>query len=166
MAYDFDRQFSEGRSGEDFLDAFFTARGHTVRPATRDEQRQGIDRVITVPGGRSMKVEYKTDFLAGKTGNAFVETISVDTQGKMGWALTAQCDYLIYYIPDHAIYVIPAQSLRWALPGWMRDYPARQAPNHGYQTHGVLVPLARLAEYAIQTFHLNGAGGPADAPPR
>jgi hypothetical protein len=155
MTYDFDQQLAEGAQGEAFLDDFFRARGHSVRPATMDEQRQGIDRVFTRPDGRVMTVEYKTDRLAGKTGNAFVETVSVDARGKMGWALTAQSDYLVYYIPERVIYVLPFMSLRWALPGWMRDYPARSAPNRGYDTHGVLVPLARLAEYAMQTFHLD-----------
>jgi hypothetical protein len=162
MAYDFDRQLAEGRSGEEFLDRFFSARGHAVRPASADEQRQGIDRVITAPDGRVMKVEYKTDFIAARTGNAFIETISVDARARMGWALTAQCDYLIYYIPARVIYVLPVRSLHWALPGWLRDYPQRQAPNHGYATHGVLVPLAALASYAVQVFDLNGTAPRAD----
>ncbi len=155
MIYQFDRQLADGEAGEAYLDAFFRRRGHTIRPATHDEQRSGIDRFITAPDGREMAVEYKTDRLAGGTGNAFVETVSVDARGKMGWALTSQADYLIYYVPESAIYVLPFSSLRWALPGWMRDFPARAAQNNGYMTHGVLVPLVTLAEYAVQTFPLN-----------
>lgn len=160
MSYDFDRQLAEGEAGEAFLDAFFRGRGHTVRPVSMDGQRRGIDRDITAPDGRQMSVEYKTDRLAARTGNAFVETISVDAeQGKMGWALTSQADYLVYYVPEHVILILPFASLRWALPGWMRDYPARAAPNDGYRTHGVLVPLDKLAEYAVQTFSLQAADG-------
>lgn len=155
MIYQFDRQLAEGEAGEAFLDAFFRRRGHTIQAATRAEQRSGIDRFITAPDGREMAVEYKTDRLAGETGNAFVETVSVDARGKMGWALTSQADYLVYYLPGRAIYVLPFSSLRWALPGWMRDFPARTAPNNGYLTHGVLVPLGTLAEYAVQTFPLD-----------
>lgn len=159
MTYDFDRQLAEGEAGEAFLDEFFRRRGHTVRPATREEQRQGIDRFIITPAGREMKVEYKTDHVAARTGNAFVETVSVDTAGKMGWALTSQADYLVYFIPGQMIVVLPLRSLRWALPGWMREYPVRTAANNGYTTHGLLVPLAALLEYAVQTFHLNGEAG-------
>ncbi len=154
MAYQFDRQLVEGEAGEAFLDAFFTQRGHSVRAVSMAEQRQGIDRIITTRSGQVMKVEYKTDHTAARTGNAFVETISVDTHGKMGWALTSQADYLVYLVPGQLIIVLPFQSLRWALPGWMREYPERTAANNGYETHGVLVPLPRLLEYAVQTFPL------------
>lgn len=156
MNYDFHHQLTEGEQGERFLDAFFRARGHTVSAVSREEQRQGIDRLIETPAG-VMRVEYKTDYLAARTGNAFIETISVDSagqHGKMGWALTTACDYLIYYLPETSIYVLPVYALRWALPGWMRTYPAKQAANHGYQTHGILVPLPEVAAYAVQTFTL------------
>lgn len=159
MVYDFEHQLADGEAGEAFLDEFFRQRGHAVRPASREEQRQGIDRFIVTPAGREMKVEYKTDHVAARTGNAFVETVSVDTAGKMGWALTSQADYLVYFIPDRMIVVLPLRSLRWALPGWMREYPARSAANNGYLTHGLLVPLGALLEYAVQTFHLNGEAG-------
>lgn len=154
MTYDFDHQLAEGEEGEAYLDAFFRERGHTIRPATHDEQRQGIDRVFTAPDGRVARVEYKTDFLAAKTGNAFVETVSVDRHGKMGWALTSQADTLIYYLPGKVIYVLPFMSLRWALPTWIRDYPAKSAQNRDYATHGILVPLDELAQFASQTFNL------------
>jgi hypothetical protein len=80
----------------------------------------------------------------------------VDTAGKPGWALTTQADYVVYYVPPLFIVVLPIMSLRWALPGWMREYPSRRAANDGYQTHGLLVPLDVLREYAVQIFHLNG----------
>lgn len=156
MMYDFNRQLADGEVGEAFLDDFFRSRGHTIRLATREEQRQGVDRFITAPDGREMKVEYKTDHLAARTGNAFVETVSVDTAGKPGWALTTQADYVVYYVPPLFIVVLPIMSLRWALPGWMREYPSRRAANDGYQTHGLLVPLDVLREYAVQIFYLNG----------
>jgi len=155
--YQFNDQLVAGEDGEAYLDAFFRRRGHTILPVTTEEQRLGIDRVFVTPTGQSWKVEYKTDFRAGKTGNAFIETVSVDTHGKygkMGWALTSTAEYLFYYVPDHAIYVIPFLSLRHALPRWMREFPARGALNNRYTTHGVLVPLAQLAEFSKQTFEL------------
>lgn len=155
MVYDFNHQLGEGEQGEAFLDAFLQSRGHSIRSATRDEQRQGIDRVITTPHGEVWKVEYKTDFKAVQTGNAFIETVSVDSADKFGWALTAQADYLIYYLPGQTIYVLPFKNLHWALPGWIRDYPQRKARNNGYDTHGVLVPLPVLAALAVQQFEVS-----------
>ncbi len=48
--HDFDAQLSRGEGGEDFLDAFFTARGHLIQPATRGQQSRGIDRVFVKDG--------------------------------------------------------------------------------------------------------------------
>ncbi|MEZ4558752.1 MAG: hypothetical protein R3A10_07970 [Caldilineaceae bacterium] len=75
-AYQFDTQKRVGVAGEDTLDAFFRQwRGLHIRPATDTEQRRGIDRMFTVAAtGREAAVEYKTDYMAGRTGNAFVES--------------------------------------------------------------------------------------------
>jgi len=99
MTYTFDTQKARGDAGESFLDQVFAA-DYEVRPATRAEQRRGIDRIFTHrQTGRRLTVEYKTDYKAAHTGNAFVETVSVDTAGKAGWAYSSAADYLIYYVP-------------------------------------------------------------------
>jgi len=152
--YDFDRQLTQGEQGEAFLDSFFAGRGYTIVPVSRDDQRTGIDRIFTDPAGHEFRIEYKTDFTAVKTGNAFIETISVDSAGKMGWSLTSTCDYLVYYVPGQVIYMLAQRSLRWALTAWMREYPTRTAKNNGYSTHGLLVPLEKIAEFAEQKFPL------------
>ncbi len=153
MTYTFNAQKARGDAGELFLDRWF-ATDYEVRPATRQEQRQGIDRFfIHRQTGKRLAVEYKTDYRAVETGNAFVETISVDTAGKAGWAHSSEAAYLIYYIPDDGlIYVLALEVLRRELPRWLREYPLRTAQNQGYATHGVLVPLdefERLAEVVI-----------------
>jgi hypothetical protein len=149
VTYTFDAQKAKGDSGESFLDCWF-AIDYEVCPATRQEQRRGIDRIfIQRRTGQRFRVEYKTDYKAAETGNAFVETVSVDTAGRAGWAYSSQSDYLIYYIPaDGLIYVLALEVLRCELPRWLREYPHRAAQNEGYATHGVLVPLDEFEKHA------------------
>jgi len=151
--YDFDQQHAQGQRGEDYLDTFFEARGHTIYPATRSQQRQGIDRIFRKNGKRAA-VEYKTDFVAHQTGHIFVETISVDADDKAGWAYTSQATMLVYFIPGlKTIYVTPLDRLREQLPGWCNSYPTRPAQNEDYATHGVLVPIAEFERHASQVLH-------------
>ena len=155
--YDFDAQHEQGQKGEAFLDAFFAARGHRIQPATRGQQRQGIDRIF-LRGGKMARVEYKTDFLAHETGHVFIETISIDTDDKAGWAYTSQADLLVYYIPgQNVIYVISLERLREHLPRWCETYPTRPAQNQQYATHGVLVPIGEFEQYTTQTLFPDSA---------
>lgn len=149
MTYRFDVQKAKGAVGERFLDRWFAVE-FEVRPATPQEQRQGIDRILTHrQTGQRLAVEYKTDYKADRTGNAFIETISVDTAGKAGWAYKSQAAYLVYYIPgDGLIYVISLEVLRRELAGWVQAYPHRTAQNPEYATHGVLVPLDEFERHA------------------
>lgn len=149
MTYNFDAQKARGDAGEAFLDCWF-ADTYNIRPATREEQRRGIDRIFRHrQTAERLAVEYKTDYKAARTGNAFVETVSVDTAGKTGWAYSSEADYLIYYVPgDELIYVLTLETVRRELPRWVQEYPPRAARNEGYATHGVLVPLDEFEKYA------------------
>ena len=149
MTYIFGTQKARGDAGELFLDRWFAVQ-FEVQPATPQEQRQGIDRIFTHrQTGQRLAVEYKTDYKAARTGNAFIETVSVDTAGKAGWAYQSQAAYLVYYIPgDGLIYVISLGVLRRELSRWVRAYPHRAAQNPAYATHGVLVPLDEFERHA------------------
>jgi hypothetical protein len=155
MTYTFDTQLTKGAAAETQLDGFF-AQWFDIEPASPAEQRRGIDRTFTPQaGGKPFKVEYKTDWTASKTGNAFVETVSVDTHDKPGWAHTSQADYLIYFLPDDLlIYVLRFATLRRLLARWQREYPVRKIPNKGYYTHGLLVPLREFEQHAAQTISI------------
>lgn len=163
--YSFGEQNAHGGLGEDFLDAFFERRGNYVVPATRWQQKQGIDRIFSRES-KLARVEYKTDFIAHKSGRVFIETISVDSGGKAGWVYTSQADLLVYFIPGaQIIYVIPLETLREQIPHWSEIYPTRPAKNETYSTHGVLVPLAEFERHATQVFPLkNGASRPPSPP--
>lgn len=153
-AYDFTAQLQLGEHHEADLDRFFSA-WYDIRKVDREEQRQGIDRIFTrKDNGAVHRVEYKADSKASETGNAFVETVSVDTANKPGWAHSSQADYLIYYLPkDLLIYVIAFVDLRKRLPKWC-SYRSRRIPNNGYHTVGLLVPLDEFEEIATQVISI------------
>lgn len=157
--YRFDQQLEQGEQGEAFLDRYF-ARWFRILPATPDEQREWIDRwFYALRRPRSFAVEYKTDWTASRTGNAFIETVSVDTCDRAGWAYTSEADVLLYYLPGSAtIYVLTLTALRYRLPFWAQLYPLREIPNDGYHTHGLLVPLTELEQSALRVL-----SAPADA---
>lgn len=149
--YDFDTQLAIGEAHERRLDTLFQ-RYFAITPATRQQQRQGIDRnFVNLDTGATYRVEYKADALAGKTGNAFIETVSVDATGRPGWAVASQADILIYLVVEpEAVYAIRMATLRMALHGWMRRYPRHAAQNAGYKTLGYLVPLNELERIAME----------------
>jgi hypothetical protein len=154
MVYAFKTQLSKGERAEAELTKHFEE-WFVIREVSRAEQRAGIDRIFQPKdGGPVLKVEMKTDWTASKTGNAFVETISVDTTGKKGWAYTSQADVLLYYLPDDLlIYWMPFATLRFHLPRWCQ-YPTRKITNSGYCTYGLLVPLAEFEKYADQVISI------------
>lgn len=145
MTYDFDEKLLEGKQYEKVLDAVFV-KGFEIVDASEDDQRRGIDRWYTSRGsGERFAVEYKSDKTAGRTHNAFIETISVDPPGKPGWAFTSQAKYLLYFIPDdRLIYVIKFTKLRRRLERWQQEYQTKRIPNKGYDTVGLIVPLEEI----------------------
>ncbi len=150
--YNMADQLAKGETAETILDRHFAGRC-IIQPATRAQQRQGIDRVfIHRQSGASYTVEYKTDWTAARTGNAFVETVSVDTKGIAGWVYTSQAEWLAYFIPAHStIYLIAFTDLRARLPHWLATCKAAPPiPNRGYHTLGILVPLAEFSNIASQ----------------
>lgn len=151
MTYQFATQLQQGQTYEAALDARFADR-YIIQPATPAQQRQGIDRVYRPRSEphQVLYVEYKADRTAVRTGNAFVETVSVDTANKQGWAYTSQADWLMYLVPGEAevLYIIRMADLRRQLPRWQRQYESRRVPNDGYHTVGLLVPLDEFERIA------------------
>lgn len=153
-AYDFTEQKQSGAYGERYLDDFFS-RWYAITPATEAQQRQGIDRHFTRRDNGTLTIEYKTDWSAARTGNAFIELISVDCRFVVGWAYSSCADILLYLVPATAIYVVKFAQLRLQLPVWTRRYEMRSVQNEGYRARGILVPLADLAKVAQQVIALN-----------
>lgn len=151
MTYQFATQLAQGQEYEQLLDERFNEL-YIIQPATPQQQRQGIDRVYRRRKAphEVLYVEYKADSTAARTGNAFVETVSVDTTGKPGWAVSSEADWLFYLVPGscEALYIIQMARLRERLPTWRRTCEERRIPNDGYHTVGLLVPLAEFEEIA------------------
>lgn len=152
--YDFVKQFAIGAHHEHTLDGFFR-QYYRVEPASRQEQRQGIDRWFQASDSSWIAVEYKADRTAGRTGNAFIETISVDVRAVRGWAYASEADVLAYYVPPrHTVWLICFVELRRYLAEWHQRYPIRQIPNEGYCTEGLLVPFVLLGNIAFEVCHV------------
>src|SRR5689334_20898516 len=96
----FKDKLREGHEVEELLDRHFEAK-YQIWHATPAGQRQGIDRWFTdrITGDR-FSVDYKADWRAHETRRAFIETISVDSTGKAGWAYTSKADWIYYYLPQ------------------------------------------------------------------
>ena len=150
QVYSMTDQRKKGEAAEVRLDRHFADR-FLIAPASREQQRQGIDRLFTHrESGSTYTIEYKTDWTAARTGNAFVETVSVDTADIPGWAYTSQAEWLVYFIPkQRTIYLIAFDDLRANLPHWLAICKAAPPiPNYNYHTLGILVPLSDFAQIA------------------
>lgn len=155
IVHRFEESLARGEAGEAIIcDAL--ARWYEVRPVTRTLQRRGVDRILlprSHPDRPALAVELKWDERAATTGNAFVETVSVSTDGKLGWAMTSGSDFIIYGLPHLSqALVIPTERLQSELPRLKDRYPAKWITNRSYETQGILVPipvLARLARYIL-----------------
>jgi hypothetical protein len=152
--FDFESQLLKGQQAELELDQYFARFYEIDRHATREEQRKGIDRVFHGSTG-SFFVEYKTDFKAHQTGNAFIETLSVDRANISGWAHSCKSDFLAYYIPGlKLIYWLDVPAIKTRILLWQAKYRKAFAQNNNYKTGGVLVPLFELDAIALQVINL------------
>lgn len=148
VVHGFGQKLIQGIEAEKILDAHL-AQDFEVRPVSREQQRHGIDRCLIDGKGRAWLVEYKADWVASRTGNAFIETVSVDRESKPGWVHTCQADYLFYYLPnDLLVYVFTPRKLRARVKRWETVYQVAEAHNEGYKSRGVLVPLHELEKSA------------------
>lgn len=149
--YNFRDQLAIGEAYERRLDEHFqqALTISRIERASRAQQAAGIDRIWHTPSGTTYTVEYKADDKAGRTGNAFVETVSVDTANKPGWAVASTAQLLAYMVTQpETIYLIEMTALRAQLPRWKRQYRTTYAQNDGYRTHGILVPLDEFERIA------------------
>lgn len=142
----FDKSYEAAKLYEDELDKYF-GQAYELQKATRLEERRGIDRLFRHrASGVCYSVEYKTDHKAHETGNVFVETMSVDTADKLGWAFTSTAQVLVYFVPQHETALrADMLTIKRKLCEW-NIYPEAPAWNKSrsgelYRTLGRLVPL-------------------------
>lgn len=146
--YDFHEQLEKGETFEKELECFFVSKYDiTVEQVSLNKQRLGVDRIFTFPNGRKYSIEIKTDFLAQKSHNVFVETLSNSKTGKKGWAYTTTADFLIYFVPGFKkAAVVRPIVLREKLKEWSIIYKTRYCKNKDYYSAGLLVPWSQFTE--------------------
>jgi hypothetical protein len=67
------KTFAKGKFGEKVVKEFFISKNYEVIPATSDQQiNESWD--FRVIGKKDLLIEVKTDYMAAKTGNIFLET--------------------------------------------------------------------------------------------
>ena len=155
--YEFDEQLADGENHEEELDTYYS-QWYSVSKISIAAQKAGIDRVWTNnTDGFRYSVEYKADTTAARTGNAFIETVSVDTDNKPGWAYSSCSQILIYYIPPLKIaYRFKTLEIKYFVNEWKKKYRLQPVPNKGYKTIGVLVPLEEFIKHAYGKDDITG----------
>lgn len=155
-------QWKSGEEVANFLDGYFRSHGWQIRPTTRHEERDLClgDRHFYWREYSQWWVEYKSGIQTFYTGNVFLETISVDTQNKPGWVYTSQADILLYAaILNRKILLLKPRMLREklnSLKSQFREAATNKQQNEGYNTHGLLVPLAYAEQFlATYIYHLS-----------
>lgn len=153
--YNFGDQKHIGDAGEAEIRAWLKGRGYWTWDANRAEQRRGIDFWMAICG-EDVSVEVKTDMLAGRTGNAFIETRVAD---KLGWAQKCRANVIFYWVPlDEDIIVLEPDLLRGHLEKWKTVYRTRVVQNTDYDAEGILVPLSALHRVAREVIHVTTEG--------
>ena len=143
--YGMREQLQKGEEAELFLDSLYEDR-FEIMPASRDQQKQGIDRIYRHKHTlKSYTIEYKTDWTAGRTNNAFIETVSVDSMSIPGWAHSSEAEWLFYYLPHQQhLCIIRFSTLRHHLDAWLEQFEEKPIKNKDYHTWGIPVPLAEF----------------------
>lgn len=157
LTHSFSDRYAEGKIGEQRIIDYFSDNWHVVNSNYRDQKR-GIDFYFRhKANGSFYTVELKSDTKAAVSGNAFIETISVDATStpKPGWAITCEADYIFYYIPPkELLLVLKPETIKQSLPTWGLQYRSVQIPNKDYHTHGIIVPLSRIKAIALKQINL------------
>ncbi len=111
-------------------------------------QRGGIDRVLTLSSGKTLQVDEKVR--EKDWPDILLEYWSSVEHEKPGWvAKNLSCDFIAYaFVPSRTCYLIPFQTLRrsWRKnrKDWVKRYQKVDAPNQGYTTRSVAVPIGVL----------------------
>ncbi len=113
-------------------------------------QLKGVDRVVYLSNGHSLHVDEKSR--RKPYPDIALEYLSNDSTGSPGWIeKDLNIDYLAYaFVTIKVIYFFPWPFLRraWIKHGeaWKDTYFNPKAPNPGYFTHSVAVPIDVLYE--------------------
>jgi hypothetical protein len=139
----FQKKKVEGEYYESILDNFLIGRfGLRIEPVSRQLQWLGIDRICTDESGLRWSIEYKTDIVAARTMNLFIELETNNQSGRKGWAYTTCAQKLVIYIPGlNRCFIANTVRVKNHLSSWLDFCPVKSAPNGAFQSKGILVPI-------------------------
>lgn len=149
IEYTFREQIDKGKQAEARLDEWFSTWYEIKQIPLEVERVEHFDRIF-IRDGQEMRVEYKTDFQAHQTGNAFIETYSNIETNKPGWIYSSQADILVYFIPEaKSILIVRMMLIRMCIRHYLKVYRKRKCKNvnpngSNYHSEGVLVPIRNL----------------------
>lgn len=146
--FPFKDKLEEGEKYEKELDAYYS-KWFKVEAVDLSTQKMGIDRIFTnQTDGTRWTIEYKSDTVASSTGNAFIETISVNTTNKPGWAYSSCAQLLFYYLPmEGKVARLTMYAIKNLIREWLNKYPIKPCHNESYQSFGICVPLPVFMSY-------------------
>jgi hypothetical protein len=125
--------------------------GFAAAVSVRDDgwaQRGGIDRVVTLNSGRTIKIDEKVR--EKDWPDILLERWSDEAKRVPGWIQKPlACDFIAYaFVPSKTCILLPTLTLQraWRLYGreWSAAFPTVRAQNKGYVTASVPVPRSVL----------------------
>lgn len=148
----FSDKLAQERIQSEILDKNFSEQ-HYVLPVPLELDKKGIDRVfVSRETYEPMTMEYKNDFRAAETGNAFIEVCSVHKEEceKLGWAHTCNAEFLVYHVVGDAVaYIVDVELLQAKVDEWRKLHREAKSFNPTYHSVGILVPLSEIKAIAL-----------------
>jgi hypothetical protein len=130
---------------EIYKQAFPTMSGMISHRKDGEHQRAGIDRSIILESGKQITVDEK--IRRKNYGDIALEYIANDRTNAPGWVCKSLlCDYIAYAVQTTGkAYLLPVPQMQaaWAANSekWKKLYFNPKAPNRGYKTISVAVPI-------------------------
>lgn len=130
---------------EIYRQAFPTMSGMISHRKDGEHQRAGIDRSIILESGKQITIDEK--IRRKNYPDIALEYISNDRTAAPGWVCKSLlCDYIAYAIkPSGKAYLLPVPQMQAAwvknAETWKRSFFHPKAPNRGYNTISVAVPV-------------------------
>lgn len=142
--HNFNNSLSFGKQAELQLDEIFSRWYQIEEVSLADERKLGIDRIFTKADGTKLKVEYKADKWALKTGNIFIE---LEVSGKPGWTKKTVADIVVYsfvrFNRVESALILTHELIQSLLPEW-EQLPKKHIQNDNFYGIGVLVKIESL----------------------
>ena len=155
----FFNDLSRGKAGEELIDRYYKNIFEIEEVTLASERGNGIDRVYRF-GDNVFTVEYKFDFRARKTGNAYIEVLIEESDGRIkdGCIKKTQADILMYLCNNLGLYILYAKELKADIAVLQEKYGLVSGPWNngsdgvGFRAKGMLIPLGDLFEQYGEKF--------------